>query len=464
MDKAFSDPTQLPIPHQAGRSQSRRHAGTGDSPGPQALPLLIRRELIPPADTNASQPSVSQQKCFTIPVIHRETGEVLEFEETRPGIHERAYTDTDAQETRRQRYEMKTAAETVLGTGSRLFKCQRMRIDKTKDIEIKISDESGRAFFSNFQACGSVWLCAVCAPKVTERRKVEVKEAQDISLGRGFKVMLLTGTAPHGRGDDVNVVLAALKKGWKHTSQGRKAHAMRQDIGLVGSVRVLETTYGENGWHPHFHALLILDTDLTPHQVEEAWWPLWRDGCMKAGLGEPSREHGIQVQDGSQAAAYITKWGIEHELTKGHLKKGKKSLSPWDLMRVMAFGPDHSSISPELREVLHQLGIDQARAQALWVVYAKAFKGQRQLYWSNGLRKLLGMGEERTNEELAQADPEETARTVATVTNKQRILMIRARAWSDVLVLAEGSPGEIEPYLVALECSNTVENEMENVS
>ena len=420
-----------------GGSAESMQAQRPSPPGPVRGPLVKRRELLPPTDTKGSQPS------DRITVTHRETGEVLEFEEVRPGVYEPAYTDTDAQETRRQRYEMKTAAETILGTGSRTYKCQRMRIDKTKDVEIKISSESGRAFFSNFQACGSVWLCTVCAPKVTERRKVEVAEAMKKAKAMGFKVMLLTGTAPHGRGDDVRVVLAAIKKGWKYTSCGRKAQAMREDIGLIGSIRVLETTYGENGWHPHFHALLILDTDMTPAQVEEAWWPLWHDGCVKAGLGEPSREHGIRVEDGSRAVHYVTKWGLEHELTKGHLKKGKKSCTPWDLLRVFAFGTDDRSITPELREVLMQLGIDQGRARALWAIYAEAFKGQRQLYWSNGLRKVLGLAEEKTDQELAEADPKEPARTVASITNKQRISMIRRYAWSNVLIIAESDPSAL---------------------
>ena len=430
MDNASSHPTQSP----QGGAEARPNTCRPGGAFPDLVPLVDRRELLPPSDTKASQPS------GIIILADRTTGEILEFEETRPGIHERRHTDTDAQETRRQRYEMKTAAEKVLGNGSRLFKCQRMRIDKTKDVEIKISKESGKGFFSGFQACGSVWLCAVCAPKVTERRKVEVAQAVELAKAQGFKVMLLTGTAPHGHGDDVRVVLAALKQGWKHTSCGRKAQALRQEIGLVGSIRVLETTYGENGWHPHFHALLILDTDMTPAQVEEAWWPLWRDGCVKAGLGEPSRMHGLKVEDGSRAAQYLTKWGMEHELTKGHLKKGKSSLTPWDLMRVMAFGPDHFTISPELRETLQRLAIDQDRARALWFIYAQAFKGNRQLYWSNGLRKLLGLGLEKSDQELAEADPQETAVTVATVNNTQRLALIRGRAWSDVLIVAEHDP------------------------
>jgi len=218
---------------------------------------------------------------------------------------------------------------------------------------------------------------------------------------------------------------------------------MRQGTGFVGSIRVLEVTYGENGWHPHFHALLILDTDKTPRQVEEAWWPLWRDGCTKAGLKSPSREHGISVQDGAQAAHYISKWGLDSELTKGHLKKGKTSLTPWDLMRVMTYGPDHFTVSPELRETLSRLGIDKAKARGLWIVYAKAFKGQRQLIWSVGLRDLLSMKKEKTDQELAEADPEEQSQTVAQVDNGQRLLMIRNRAWSDVLIAAETDPARL---------------------
>lgn len=438
MNKARPHKTQsLKPPKTARPQQGRTHAG----PRKAAPPLVIRRELLPPLPAVASQPP-----CFS--THDPQTGEVREYQQIKPGIYEPRYTATDAQETRRQRYEIKQAIERALGAGSRQYKCQRMRIDRSKNIQIKKSTESGKAFFSGFQACGSAWLCAVCAPKITEGRKVEVRQGQDIALGMsGHKVMLLTGTAPHGLGDDVRVVLAALKKAWKYTSSGRAAAAMRDQIGLRGSIRVLETTYGKNGWHPHFHALLILETDMTPAQVEDAWWPLWRDGCTKAGLGAPSREHGIRIDDGSAAADYVTKWGLEHELTKGHLKRGKTSCSPWDLARVMTFGPDHESISQELRGILQDLGIDQARAQALWIVYAKAFKGQRQLYWSNGLRKYLGMDKEKTDQQLADADEANEAETVMELQNDERIAIIRGRAWADVLTLAESDPQLIPELL-----------------
>ena len=46
--------------------------------------------------------------------------------------------------------------------------------------------------------------------------------------------------------------------------------------------------------------------------------------------------HGVDVRNGTYAAEYVSKWGLEEEVTKGHLKKGLNgSLTPFDLLRVL---------------------------------------------------------------------------------------------------------------------------------
>ena len=35
-------------------------------------------------------------------------------------------------------------------------------------------------------------------------------------------------------------------------------------------------------------------------------------------------QHGLDLADGTYADQYIGKWGVEHEMTKGHIKKGKE--------------------------------------------------------------------------------------------------------------------------------------------
>jgi hypothetical protein len=112
----------------------------------------------------------------------------------------------------------------------------------------------------------------------------------------------------------------------------------------------------------------------------------WVNACAKAGIDEPSYEHGLDLQDGSYADKYVSKWGLEHEITKGHIKKGKKdSKTPFDLLRDYA-----------------ETGNEQSAK--LFRVYYYAFKGTRQLNWSQGLKKLSRTNEQTDQELVDQTD------------------------------------------------------------
>ena len=91
-------------------------------------------------------------------------------------------------------------------------------------------------------------------------------------------------------------------------------------------------------------------------------------------------ERGVDVRDGNYADQYVAKWGLEHELTKGHVKKGRaESLTPFDLLRQY----------PESPELFGDLFRE----------FADAFKGKRQLVWTKGLKELLAV-DEKTDEEI----------------------------------------------------------------
>jgi hypothetical protein len=75
-------------------------------------------------------------------------------------------------------------------------------------------------------------------------------------------------------------------------------------------------------------------------------------------------------------------------MTKGHLKQGKTvdHVSPFGLLDLYAAG--NSVAGEKFKE------------------FAACFKGKRQLVWSKDLRKKLGLGKEKTDEELAaEVDP-----------------------------------------------------------
>jgi hypothetical protein len=276
-------------------------------------------------------------------------------------------------------------------------------------------------------SCGSVWLCPVCSSKISERRRTELSLAIERAHAQGWKVYLLTLTVPHGLGDDLKPMLNKLKKSWKRMREHRDGQKVQVAVGLQGHVRAFEVTDGKNGFHPHFHALLFLDTDLTPKQVEALYSPLWRRHCVAVGLPEPSEAHGCRVDDGQKAAQYVGKWGLPEEMTKSHLKESKKGDSMWDLLRKWADNRD-------------------ARAIVRFRLFYEAFKGERQLVWSKKVRQLLQLGEELTDEQLAQ-EQTESASVLAQLEDEQWFMLRKLGLDLDLLDLAETHPERVPEFL-----------------
>lgn len=436
--------TQSPNLHATSQAMGRIHAGpsVGDLASSGVAPLVDTQELRPPYSPNGSKPSGILQ------MHDPETGEIHEFEPSgRAGILTKRYTITDHQNTRAERWAMKWSVDSLL-RGYRQWKCHRWRIPG-KNIEVKLSLEHQKAFYAGFECCGSVWGCPLCAPKITERRRVDVSTAIDSAKEQELNVMLATFTIPHGLGDNLDQIRTQLLSAWSKMNQCRAGRSVFKMLGVKGWIRVFEVTLGSNGWHPHFHALIFLNSSYRPAQVKEALYPIWLDGCRKSGLEDPSQAHGLQVDDGEKAAQYVTKWGMDSELTKGHLKKGKSSVNPWDLLRVHTFGID--GLNPDLRKIVQALDINKDRAAALWLSFFWSFRGTRQLYWSNGLRKLLGLSAEKTDQELAEEEMDKAAALLATLTDYQRFDLIRTKNLPALLTLAEDAPGMIPEFLKSIE-------------
>ena len=140
--------------------------------------------------------------------------------------------------------------------------------------------------------------------------------------------------------------------------------------------------------------------------IEDVLYQRWAAACVRAGLGEPSRAHGLKLDDGSKAAKYVSKWGLEDEMTKGHTKKALHGETPFDFLRSYLADPNDK------------------QAGALFREFAEAFKGKRQLVWSRGLKKRYAIGELSDEELSAQTDDQ--ARLLGQITLEQ---------WCDVLAV-----------------------------
>lgn len=332
-----------------------------------------------------------------------------------------------SQEIRRERFRLQAVVRRFFPS-SRTSACMRMKVPDAV-VGLHRHRDTGRAFYSGLAVCGSVWICPVCAAKISERRRVELAAGIEAAKAKGWQVHLLTLTVPHGLGDDLPDMLARMTKAWRRMTDNRDGKAVRAAVGLQGTVRAWEVTDGRNGFHPHYHALLFLDSSLTPEQVQAMYSPLWRRHCVAVGLPEPSEEHGCRVDGGERAAQYVGKWGLDYEVTKGHIKRATKpgGMSPFDMLRAWADSRDQ-------------------RAVERFRLFADAFHGKRQLYWSNGLRDALGLDQEATDEELAQASTER-ASLLAEIEDDEWFALRRFGLDLDLLDLAENHPERVRPFL-----------------
>lgn len=289
------------------------------------------------------------------------------------------------------RYQMQAAAKHIL-PGNRVGICLRHQREKYGTVDVFKHRQTQKAFYGGLMVCGSVWICPVCASKISERRRAELKEASNVYREAGGNLTMLTLTLSHSKTDKLDDLLKSLGQAVLKFRSGKRYETLRKELDIVGSVRALEVTYGKNGWHPHIHLLNFHECALEPWQreeYEERFYNLWSAACQKFGLS-CSREHGVKLDDASEADQYIGKWGdlvdkhwgIDSEMTKSHIKKGREEgLTPFDFLRRIVEDGD-LEYAMQFKE------------------YAAAMKGKTQLYWSRGLKKKFEIVE-KTDEEVA---------------------------------------------------------------
>lgn len=307
----------------------------------------------------------------------------------------------ESYEARAERYALKSVARKLLPK-SRVSECMILRAPDNMngglcDIEVRKIVKTNQAYFSGLIVCGRVWECPVCAAKIAERRRQELKDALQVAKENNFGIHFVTLTFPHGVGDKLYDIRKRMSHAYARLSSGRMSvkfqlKQLDEISEIKGFIRAVEVTHGnKNGFHPHVHMIVFTNKETTSEMLNSVYTSAWQRACRLAGLPIPSDERGCTVQDGSYASKYISKWGIEDEMTKANAKKSRdKGVSPFGLLRCFLKGDD-PEYPPE-------------RASKLFQIYAREFKGQRQLYWSNGLRKLLSLNKELNDEELAQRE------------------------------------------------------------
>ena len=285
----------------------------------------------------------------------------------------------------KERFKLLDSARKILD-GERTQHCFYNRVDKNDGVGVTFNKFRNKANYTNVMRCANAWGCPVCAAIISEHRKNEVKEAMDWWKKQGGSVLLLTLTVPHYSDTDIKQLKKDLKKAYSKFFKGvRASKDMFERWQIKHYISCFEITHGINGFHPHYHVLLFVPYSLGKQSlfgIKQDMYKVWKDCCLKAGLDEPSEKHGLDLQAGNEAGAYVAKWGLEHEMTKGHIKKGKENnRTPFDILRSYTDSENQADSN-------------------LFKLYYFAFKGTRQLNWSKGLKKLVSKAEEKTDQEI----------------------------------------------------------------
>jgi len=299
------------------------------------------------------------------------------------------------------RWALQAAARNLL-PDERVGWCLRKPVPKM-NVEVWWCEHITRAHYKNLRICGSVWQCPICAAKITERRRLELSAAVDQATG--LRLALVTFTMHHDRRDKLDPLLKDLVYSYSHHfRQGEPWQRMIDQFGIVGNIRALEVTHWLNGWHPHLHVLFFLNGRVDHEEMQSVFAQRWVN-CLEAAGRRADLVHGVDVRTAKKDVAhYIAKfgkepknaerpfkWTMEHEITKSPSKRGMT-------------GPGMTEHRTPTQLLIDYVAGDKAPGR-LWTEYAQAFKGQKQLVWSNGLKKLLGVAV-KTDEQIAHETEE----------------------------------------------------------
>lgn len=309
----------------------------------------------------------------------------------------------------------------------RTAKCKHVNIG---EIGVHKSHEHKSAFYSGLMTCGSVWACPVCSAVVQERRRVEIGKAVAWAYETGKQAAMVTLTFPHYKQNSLDVLIKKQADALSRFRRGNVWTLFRGRVGFAGLIRALELTHGDNGWHPHTHELWFVDGQKSIEDEKNFIIERWLKCCIAAGLVDADnadqiaafKRHAVDIKDRCDASDYLAKndaashWGVDRELAKATSKAGKANgLHPFGLLALARDG-------------------DKV-AGAKFVEYAQVMKGKRQLFWSHGLKDLVGV-DEVTDEELA-AQQEDKADLLGFITVQQWRWVRKAGLRAQLLDAAE---------------------------
>ncbi|GAH93023.1 unnamed protein product, partial [marine sediment metagenome] len=269
--------------------------------------------------------------------------------------------------------------------------------------------------------CGSAWKDPVCGHQISKQRAEDIQAIIGPHRKAGGDVLLGTFTLAHKKKDRLAPMLETISKAYHLTTSGRAWEKVQDLVGarivVTGWVRSAEITVGENGWHPHLHALFFIDRILTEDEMktlEQFFWERWANYIEAAGYGLVSREHGVRVSHGESAGNYVallSKQNLALEIGSSGTKQGRKGSRS-----IMQLWYDW---------MVHRRDSDKKLIKE----YQRATRRMNQLTWSRGkndLRKKYQVAEQ-LDFDLVQDPTENTGQLIARMHSSEWLHLLRRK-------------------------------------
>lgn len=364
-------------------------------------------------------------------------------------------------------YALQSVARQLL-PDRRVAWCMRRFQPQRDRIEIVHSPKRQSAYYYGLMRCSKLWECPVCARKITERRRkelVDLLNAASVSVlsktGRGwvnvpkFNLSMLTFTIGHAASEPCSDVLDRLSRSYARFASGRWYQGFKQVYFVVGTLRALELTHGDRGWHPHYHVLCFHDSYLPTGrnydkageedtELVEEWATLgitredflqaarirWTDS-VKAEGGYTDMLRGVDLVVG-QPHKYVAKvagdrdpreWDLPTEVTKQPVKRARDE-------------------NRTLIQLLHAYANGDTRAGDLWIEGIDALAGKSHLRPSKGLWDMLNASVTIDDEQASEQEIDEMDRVLASLNWEDWKRIIARDARGQVLEVASNGSDE----------------------
>ena len=326
-----------------------------------------------------------------------------------------------------------------------LYHCgSKVVVDENKRAAVAVLANNKTARFYGVTHCKSPWCCPVCTSRQMAKYAADIAVAIDALKEQDQQAAMITFTVPHTSGFTCEQTTEILYNVWKaFTVHGNKIlAASKNDIfsnfmaatEAKHRVRVCEYTWGNAGWHPHFHTLFWFpkkhfnEIVQWEEQLENRWLELCKRYTIRQlliGYPETQRKtvkakvtkrveimyknlddgcHGLYISKKNnlpivqESSNYICGWGANRELT-GNVSYKASHDGHFTWQQILQNAIDEDKLAEDSRK--NEVSVDAVQVQAeaenkwwtLFFEYAEATKKYRhaRINFSvhSGLKKII---------------------------------------------------------------------------